>query len=238
MTEAQIRYHQLVETRKHNREQEENWRQSLLESVRHNREQERLSQYSTDTGAATSRYGAEVSAAASKYSADQRLTGTEYQTDVNAAVNREKLAFEKYATNYKNQLAAFEYKLDKMRTEKDVQYTSKQIEKLTTDMRVALDQLQLNAKELGLTELRTYAQNALDRARMWESYSKTAMNVEQLARAIAIDIRNVFKGRLGSVIDKVKKKFAKDAEPTNPYAIPDDFFGGGNDPNFQRRTTP
>lgn len=219
MTEAQIRFHQLVETRKHNREQEENWRQSLAESIRHDREQERLSQYSTDTNAATSKYGAEVNAAASRYSAEQRLTGTQYQTDVNAAVNRERLAFDKYATNYKNQLAAFEYKLDKMRTEQDVQYTAKQIEKMTTDMRVALDQLQLNADQLGLTELRTVAQNALDRAKAWEAYSRTAMNGEQVAKAIAIDIKNIFKNPITKVIDAVKKKFfggSDDTTTTSP----------------------
>lgn len=88
MTEAQIRYFQLEETKRHNTAQEQNWTESLQETKRHNLQGEALSRYATDVqkwatqvNAQTSRYVADTNAAASRYSADRHYQATVYSAD-------------------------------------------------------------------------------------------------------------------------------------------------------------
>jgi hypothetical protein len=230
MTHAQINYRQLLETNRHNRQQEQNWINSLAETIRHDAAQERLSKYqtdtsastsryATDTNAATSRYSADTSAEASKYSADTHLTGTKYSSDVSASASRYKtdvehqdrqarLEFDKYTQNFQNTLAAFSYKLDKMKTESTINLQGAQIVKMQKDVENALTQLEQNARKLDLQELRIEAQNALDRARKWEAYSRTGMNAQQIVRTMAIDAANIvraIKSKLQAAKDKLKE---------------------------------
>lgn len=203
MTSAQISYRQLLETIKHNREQEANWQKQLDETQRHNARQEELSKYATDTSAATSRYTAETSASASRYVGEQRAGASKYSADVNKEVAKMKLDWQKYSDTFRNTLSAFEYKLDKARTDSSVELQEKQIEKYANDISVALQQLELQAQQLGLNAERVEFQNALDRAKKWEAYSKTAMNASQVVHTIIADIQNVFSSKLSRAIDKV-----------------------------------
>lgn len=210
MTNAQVNYRQYLESVRHNRAQEDNWLSTLGETITHNRRQEELSRYATDTQANTSKYSADTSAAASRYVGEQRAGATMYSADqtANTAAQRlnldqEKFKFEKLNQAYQNKLSMLKYNLDKMSTQSGVNLNSAKIDQISNDMIVALEQLEINAEQLGLNKLRAEAQNALDRARKWESYSKTAMNTQQILRTILNDITNIFDKRVGKAIDEV-----------------------------------
>lgn len=235
MTDSQIKYRQLVETIKHDREQEANWMRSLGETIRHDQAQETLSKYQADTSAATSRYSADTSAHASimgsalkadstKYSADQSSGASRYKTDVEHGDRQARLAFDKYNQAFQNEMTALQYKLNKLNTETSVAKQNQEILKMQNDIEVALQNLDIAAKQLHLNELRVEAQNALDRARKWEAYTKTGMNVQQITRTIAIDAANIVK-LVGN-----KLKAAKNALGSpNDTNIPDDFFDTTDD---------
>jgi hypothetical protein len=113
MTEAQIRYRQYGETKRHNIEQERYWSDQVEETRRTNRANEELKRYSTDTSwrqaqlqantsryatdtswkiaqlqAQTSRYAADTSAAASRFVGAERADATRYSADVSAETSR------------------------------------------------------------------------------------------------------------------------------------------------------
>jgi hypothetical protein len=106
MTDAQTRYFQMVEAKRHNVEQERNWNATLEETQRANRAREDLqkyanetSRYAVDTQAETSRYATDVNAATQHYVSDQNARTaiattqmnnwtSRYATDTNAATQR------------------------------------------------------------------------------------------------------------------------------------------------------
>lgn len=121
MTDAQTRYFQMVEAKRHNVEQERNWQESLQETQRANRAREDLqryanetSRYAVDTQAATSRYATDVNARTQQYVSDQNARTaiattqmnnqtSRYATDTNAATQRyasdQATSAQRYATD-------------------------------------------------------------------------------------------------------------------------------------------
>lgn len=200
MTDAQIRYRQLVETTRHNREQEDNWLRSLGETIRHDKEQEQLSKYSADTSAAATQYRADKSAEASKYSADASASTNLRRTELEHLDRTASRELEAYTTRFANEMKALQYKLDKLGTESSVAKNAAQVQQWERDYAVALEQLNQKAKELDLQELRTIVQNELDRARKIQAYTGAGKNVADTAK----ELKETFAGRVSSIINKLR----------------------------------
>jgi hypothetical protein len=105
MTEAQIRFHEYMETARHNRASEDLTASQQAETHRNNYELERIKwdanaiqRYGIDTSRQTALDTANIAADASRYSADRHYAGTVYAADSSRAASV-------YATNVSAQTA-------------------------------------------------------------------------------------------------------------------------------------
>lgn len=189
MTDAQVRYHQMVETKRHNLATEE------------------LDKYGIDTQATTSRYVADTNAAASRYSADRHYEATRYASDQGASTqlqvaqiqaetsryaadtqarvnergqdltfetNSKRLEFDRQTQAILNNLEAKRVSLEQLRTAAQNEVSRAQAHKLFVEAENSVRQLILNARSVGLSEKAYQYEKALATAKTAEAWAKTA----------------------------------------------------------------
>lgn len=153
MTDPQIRYRQLVETTRHNREQEDNWLKSLGETIRHDQAQEQLSKYQTDTSAATARYSADTSASTSKY-----------KSELEHLDRNQRLVFDQQTQRFQNELAAAKTRTERMLADSNVMRNEAEISKVNSQIEQIARDMVYQAKQYRLSEMETEANVMLKRA--------------------------------------------------------------------------
>lgn len=182
MTDAQIRYHQLEEAKRHNLEQEANWNASLQETIRSDVARENLSRYATDVQkwatevqANTSRYNAETAAAASRYAADVNARTQTQNALINAATSKYATdvssATQKYVTD--QNVTATNYRTDVESADRNA--------RLALDRQNSLVENAIAQRRVTLEELRTSADTALTRAQTAKVLRDTTNSIKQLA---------------------------------------------------------
>lgn len=182
MTDAQIRYHQLAEAKRHNLEQEANWNASLQETIRSDVARENLSRYATDVQkwatevqANTSRYNAETAAAASRYAADLNARTQTQNALISAMTSRyatdTSAATQKYVTD--QNVTATNYRTDVESADRNA--------RLALDRQNSLVENAIAQRRVTLEELRTSADTALTRAQTAKTLRDTANSIKQLA---------------------------------------------------------
>lgn len=164
MTDPQIRYRQLVETTRHNREQEDNWLKSLGETIRHDQAQEQLSKYQADTSAAATRYSADQRADSSRYSADVSSSTSSYKSELEHLDRQQRLDFDKVTQRFQNELAAAKTRIDRMMADSNVMRNDTEIAKVNKQIEQIAKDMVYQAKQYHLNEMETEANVALKRA--------------------------------------------------------------------------
>lgn len=163
MTDPQIRYRQLVETTRHNREQEDNWIRSLGETIRHDQEQEKLSKYQTETQAATSRYVADTNASTSRYSTDVSSGVSSQRSELEHLDRQARLEFDQATQRFQNELSAARLRMDRMVADANVMRSEADVSKITAQIEQIAQDMVYQAKNYRLDSMRTEAEVQLKR---------------------------------------------------------------------------
>lgn len=184
MTDAQIRFSQLLETRRHNRRTED------------------LSKYATDVQASTSRYAtdvgaktsmsvaemnartqryvadqsakvhltsAQLSAETSRYAADTQAQTSQYRTNVESADRLARLRFDRQTQILKNKFEEERIRLESFKTMNQIRANDVQVRKALQDIENSIAQLELNARMVGLNEEAAKWNNQLTQAKTAEA---------------------------------------------------------------------
>lgn len=201
MTDAQIRYFQMVEAKRHNVEQERNWQESLVETHRANVAREDLqkyanetSRYAVDTQAATSRYATDVNAATQQYVSDQNARTAIATTQMNNMTSR-------YATDVN------------ATTQRYVSDQASSTQRYSTDTNVAFQQERLefdkatqsfvndlNAQKLQLERLRTSADVSNTRAQT----QQIKQNIRNSLKNLELEARRLDLNEAANAISKAR----------------------------------
>lgn len=201
MTDAQTRYFQMVEAKRHNVEQERNWQESLEETRRANRAREDLqkyanetSRYSVDTQAATSRYATDVNARTQQYVSDQNARTaiattqmsnmtSRYATDVNAETQRyvsdQASSTQRYSTD-----TNVAYQQDRLEFDKDTQGFINR----------------LNNQKLRLEQLRTSADTSNTRAQT----QRIRQDIRNSLKSLELEARRLDLNEEANAISKAR----------------------------------
>lgn len=206
MTDVQIRYHQLLEDRRHNKAQEENWQGQLMETQRSNLAKEYLSRYATDAqmrnvdtqvessqyiaelqsetarlnaqlSAQTSRYATEMQAATSREVAQLQSETSRYATDENNATQRARLAFDQQVQAFKSGIESQYFMLEKMKAYATTEQTQAKTKQILQETKNSLTQLAQQAERLQMDKEAQEYINTLNEIRAWESATKSVDNV-------------------------------------------------------------